>query len=245
VGDTMEFHSTRSQSASFAANSSATDDPQPGLELVYQRLVGHLPFSSSGRWGLEAGFGYTEIDVRDSHSATGSTTETTDAYQLNGSTPPGAGYHGTFQGPGTLLGDTPTRTTATSLASQTSQQRLSGQLYTIRLGPFAEWNFTPQLSFALSAGLTLAPTSIDYDFSEITQSSGGTSITSGHSSKSDLLYGGYLGGTLRYDFSKHWGVYLGGQFQALTSLEQSSGIHTARLDPGATAYLTAGASWRF
>jgi hypothetical protein len=245
VGDTMQFHSSQSQSSSLPANHGVTGDPQSGLELVYQRVVGNLPFMSSGRWGLEAGFGYTDIDLHDNRSGTGLTTVTTDAFQLNGVLPPGAGYNGTFQGPGTLLGDTPTRTTASYTTAQTSQQRLSGQLYTIRIGPFAEWNFTSKLSLAASVGLTLAPACVDYDFSETTSSSGGTSVTSGHSSKTDLLYGPYVGGTLRYDFTKHWGVYVGVQFQSLTDLQQSIGTHTARLDPGATVYGTIGAMWSF
>jgi hypothetical protein len=242
VGDTMQFQSTQFQGPSLPANSDVTGDPQPGFELVYQRVLGHLPFVSSGRWGLEAGFGYTDIDLQDNRNETGLATVTTDAYQLNGVLPPGAGYNGTFQGPGTLLGDTPTRTTSSYLTSQTSHQKLSGQLYTIRLGPFAEWKFTSSLSVAASVGLTLAPASIDYDFSETSVSSG---TTSGHSSKTGLLYGPFVGGTVRYDFTKHWGVYAGVQFQSLTSLEQSVGTQTARLDPGATVFGSLGLNWSF
>lgn len=246
VGDTLQFHASQSQSSSLPASRDVTDDPQYGLELVYQRVLGPLPFALPGRWGLEAGFGYTDIDLRDNSSGNGLTTVMiTDAFQLNGVLPPSAGYHGTFQGPGALLGDTPTRTTASVLANQTSEQRLSGQLFTIRLGPFAEWNLTAKLSLAASVGVTLAPALIDYDFSENIPSSGGTSATSGHSSKTDLLYGPYVGGTLRYDFTRHWGVYVGVQFQSLNDLQQSIGAHTARLDPGATVFGTIGASWKF
>ncbi|MDR3457691.1 MAG: hypothetical protein P4N60_09610 [Verrucomicrobiae bacterium] len=245
VGDTMQFHSVQAQSPSLASHNNTTDDPQAGLEFVYQRVLGRFSTKAAGCWGLEAGFGYTDIDLHDDRTATGFTTVTTDAYQLNGSLPPGASYHGTFQGPGTLLGDTPTRTTATALTSQTSQQRLSGQLYTIRLGPFAEWNITSQLSLAASAGLTLAPASIDYDYTELNPGVGGSALTSGHSSKVGLLYGGFVGATLRFDFTRHFGAYLGGQFQGLSTLEQTSGTHVARLDPGATVYGTAGLVWKF
>ena len=243
VGDTMQFHSAQSQVPSLPANHSVTDDPQAGVELVYQRVLGHLP-SQMGVWGLEAGFGYTDIDLRDDRNVSGMTTVTTDAFQLNGTLPPGAGYQGTFQGPGALLGDTPTRTTDAFVTSQTSRQRLSGQLYTIRLGPFAEWNLTSKLSLAASAGLTLAPASIDYDFSESNPSAGGL-VTSGHSSKMGLLYGAFVGGTLRYGFTKHWSAYLGGQFQTLSTLEQSSGNHTAKLDPGATVNGSIGVAYSF
>jgi hypothetical protein len=244
--DAMHFHAIQSSSPSASAINHVTDDPQYGAELTYQRVIGPLALLPSGRWGLEAAFGYTDLDLRANRSATGSATVTTDTFQLNGVLPPGTGYNGTFQGPGALLGDTPTRTTASDIATLTSDQKLSGQLFSIRLGPFAEWNFTPQLSLAASVGLTLAPASVNYDFSETTTvAGGGTSVASGHSSKTELLYGPYVSGVLRYDFNKRWGVYVGAQFQSLTDLEQSIGDRTARLDQGATVYGIVGATWRF
>jgi len=240
VGNTvaMQFHAIQSSSPS-----SATDNPQYGAELVYQRVIGHLPFLSAGCWGLETGFGFTDIDLRDNRN--GTVPFTTDTYSLNGVLPPSAGYNGTFSGPGTLLGDTPTRTTGS--ATLTSNQKLSGQLFGIRLGPFAELNLTPQLSLDASVGLTLAPAFVDYDFSETVAlpAGGGTFAASGHSSKAKLLYGPYVGGMLRYNFSKNWGVYVGAQFQNLTDMEQSVNGHTARLNPGATVYGTVGASYSF
>jgi len=119
-------------------------------------------------------------------------------------------------------------------------------VFGIGLGPFAEWDLTSKLSLAASVGLTLAPATIDYDFSEtISLACGGTDVASGHSSKTKLLYGPFVGAQLRYDFTKHFGVYVGAQFQNLTTLEQSVGTHTARFDPGTTMYGTAGVSWKF
>jgi hypothetical protein len=235
---TMEFHAIQSGSPF-----SATGNPQYGAELVYQRVIGSLPVLS-GCWGLETGFGFTELDLRNNGSGTVSVT--TDAYSLNGVTPPSAGYNGTFSGPGTLLGDTPTRTTGSGTV--TSHQELSGQLFGIRLGPFVEWNFTPQLALDASVGLTLAPTMVNYNFSEtvrVTSGDGGTFVMSGDSTKVKLLYGPYVGGMLRYNFNKNWGVYVGAQFQNLTDLDQSVGGSTARLDSSVTFYGTVGASWSF
>src|SRR5437868_6977375 len=105
VGDTLQFHAVQSDPASGGSNNKVSDDPQVGIELIYQRVIGS--FSSSGNWGLEAGFGYTDLDVR-GNAGTGSVT--TDTFPLNGVLPPGAGYNGTFSGPGPVIGDTPTRT---------------------------------------------------------------------------------------------------------------------------------------
>jgi len=232
----MQFHAIQSSSPS-----SATGNPQYGGELIYQRVIGSLP-ALSGCWGLESGFSFTELDLSDNRSGTVSVT--TDTYQLNGVLPLSAPYNGTFSGPGPLLGDTPARTTAS--AALTSNQKLSGQLFGIRLGPFAELNFTPKLSLAASVGLTLAPTTVDYDFSETAALPGGEMVTeNGSSSKTKLLYGPYVGGMLRYNFNKNWGVYVGARFQNLTSLDQSVGGRTARLDPSVTFYGSAGATWSF
>ncbi|MEI9960886.1 MAG: hypothetical protein WDM76_07050 [Limisphaerales bacterium] len=151
VGNTMQFNAIQSSSPS-----SATDNPQYGGELVYQRAIGSLPILS-GDWGLEFGFGFTDLDMRSDRARNASVI--TDTYQLNGVLPPGPGYNGTFSGPGAFLGDTPARTITS--ANVTGYQKLSGQLFSIRVGPFAEWNFTSKLSLAASVGLTLAPTTVD------------------------------------------------------------------------------------
>lgn len=237
VGDTMQFHAIQS-----SGSASATDDPQYGGELVYQRVIGNLPILPSGRWGLEFGFGLTDLDLHSNRS--GNVPVITDTYALNGVFPPSAGYNGTFDGPGALLGDTPTR--ALGSAALTSNQKLSGQIFSLRLGPFAEWNLTSELSLAASVGLTLAPAIIDYDFSETGVISGGGSYAAhGHTSTTELLYGPYVGAVLRYDFNKSWGVYVGAQFQSLNDMAQSVGTHTARLDQSATVYGTVGLSWSF
>ena len=236
VGGAMQFHVIQT-----SGSSSTDDNPQYGGELVYQRVVGNLPFNLPGCWGLEAGFGLTEINLQDNRR--GPVGVIIDTYALNGVLPPSAGYNGTFAGPGALLGDTPTRTLGT--AARISNQKLSGQLFSLRLGPFVEWNFTPELSLAASAGLTLAPATIDYDFSESGSLSGGTTaVDSGHASKFRLLYGPFAGAMFRYDFNRHWGVYVGAQFQSLNDMNLSSGTHTARLDQSATVYGTAGISWK-
>ena len=184
--------------------------------------------------------------MRDNRTGTRPATVTTDTFQLNGVVPPSAGYNGSFAGPGPLLGDTPTRTIVADVTTLTTRQKLSGQLYSLRLGPFAEWKLTSRLSLAASVGLTLAPSSVEYNFSETTTLPGGATFGAvGRSSKTQLLYGAYVSGTLNYDFGKHWGVYVGAQFQSLTDLEQSIGSRTARLNQGVTVYGTVGLGWRF
>lgn len=237
VGDSMQFHSVQA-----GGSSSSDDDPHYGFEIVYQRILGDLSTESSGLWGFQAGFSYTDLDLRGRNP--GSTPVTTDNYPLNGVLPPLAGYNGTFAGPGALLGDTPVRTLGS--ASLFSDQKLSGDLFAFRLGPFVEWNLTPKLSLSASAGLTVAPTKLDYDFSETaTLASGAGFSNSGHSSSTEVLFGGYVDARLRYDFNENWGAYLGAQFQSLESMRQSVGDRSARFDPGSTFALSTGITWRF
>jgi hypothetical protein len=238
VGDTIAFHSIQS------AEKKSTDEAQYGLELVYERLLGR--FFSRGIWGFEAGFSYTDLDLNADRSGAGGASLITDSFALNGVLPPNAPYHGTFNGPGPLLGDTPARTLGTDTLTFASQHRLSGHLFGFRFGPLVEWNFSRAFSVALSGGIALAPAMIDYDFSEaITLQGGQTFSTRGHSTKTDLLYGHYLNALLRYSFNDHWSVYGGGQFQALNDLEQTTGTRTARLDAGSTLHGVLGLSWRF
>jgi hypothetical protein len=233
---TMQFNAIQS-----GGSSSSTDNPQYGGEFVYQRVIGPLP-SLSGDWGFEFGFGFTDLNLRSNLG--GTVPVITDSYQLNGVIPPGPGYQGTFNGPGPLLGDTPTRS-ATS-ATVTGHQKLSGQLFSFRLGPFAEWNLTTNLSLAASVGITLAPAIVDYDFSETYAiAGGGVYAANDHSSETRLLYGPYAGAMLRYDFNKCWGVYFGARFQNLNDLNISNGGSSARLDQSATLYATAGVTWKF
>ena len=242
AGDTMQFHASDPNPAFAGYNKKITDDPQYGLELMYQRRIGSM--GSSANWGFEAALGYTDLDLANTSNGPGRNRLTTDTYQLNGVLPPGPGYAGTFVGPGALLGDTPTRVITTD--TMISRDKLSGQLFNIRLGPYAEWNLTEKLSLEGSLGLALMPASIDYDFTETTTlAGGGTTVTSGHSSRAELLYGLYASATLRYAFTERWGVYLGGKYQSLNSLEQSFAGRTARLDQSSTIYAILGVSYRF
>lgn len=237
VGDGMEFHSVQA-----GGPSSSDDDPQLGFEMVYQRILGDITTDSSGIWGLQAGFSYTDLDLQG--RSRGSASVITDTYPLNGVLPPLAGYNGTFAGPGALLGDTPVRTLGS--AAFFRDQQLNGDLFALRLGPFVEWSLTPKLSLSASAGLTVAPTKLDYDFSETATLVSGVGFSnSGHSSDTEVLYGAYLDARLRYEYSENWSVYVGAQFQSLESMRLSVGSRSAEFDPGSTFALSAGITWRF
>jgi len=243
VGDTIEYHKIDS-SILPSSISKSSDDPSYGLELVYQRLAG--TFGSGGGWGFEGAFSYHDLDIRDQRSRTGSGTLLSDSFSLNGVAPPNARYRGTVNGPGPLLSDTPTRSITGETVSFASDHHLHGQMFGFRFGPFIEWNFNRRLSVALSGGLALAPALLDYDFEEtVTTESGRLEFARGSEHKSDLLYGNYVGGTVRFQLTEQWGLYAGAQYQTVNDWEQTVANRTARLDGGSTFYGVAGVSWRF
>lgn len=244
VGDTMQYHSTQTTSPS--AISGATDDPQMGLELTYQRVLGKLGSSGKARWGIEAAFSYTDIGISADRSQAITTTQLTDTYALNGVLPPAAPYAGSFAGPGPLLSDSPTRVSGSATAMLTSRDELSGSLFGIRLGPFTELDLGKRWALNVSGGFVLAPTTLDYNFTDTTTPSGGSPVTTrGSTSETDVLYGVYASCLLNYALNDRWSLYGGGQFQYLTNFETTTAGHTARLDAGATFFGVFGVQFKF
>lgn len=242
-GDTLVFHSDQLATVPLEAEQDS-DDIRPGIEVIYQRVFGK--FFLGGHWGFEGSIGYTDLDIEDNSSANGVLTHITDTYDLNGVVPPTAPYNGTFDGPGPILSTIPTRTTPTEAAFTTSHQQLSGYVIGVRLGPFFEWNLGKRFAVAFSGGLVLAPTKIDYEFSETTSVSGGPPTTiRGESDATDLLYGHYVAGTLHCNLTRSWGLFASAQFQTLNELEQKVAGRTATLEQDSTFYGVAGVSYRF
>jgi len=244
LNDLTQFHPTQSGPLAFPGNNNVTSDPQFGFEVTYQRVLGHLPFGKSTHWGLESSIGCTELDLRDNRNAHGPDTFTMDTFPLDDGLPPGDGYKGVSSGPGASPSDTLSRSFVSDATTLWSEQRLSGQLYMLRMGAFVEWNFTPKLSVAGSAGVMLAPAIVDYDFAEYYSTDDMPALT-GHSDKAGLLYGLFVSGRIGYDFTRNWGIYVGAEYQSLSDMNQSVGTDTAWHDPGAMIYGTAGLAHSF
>ena len=243
VGDAIEYHKIESDILPTSISKSS-DEAYYGMELGYQRLAG--TFMSGGGCGFEGAFSYHDIEISAERSGVGPGTLITDTFPLNGVTPPRPRYRGTFNGPGALLGGTPSRMISDETATFDTDNQLQGQFFGFRFGPFIEWNFNRRFSVALSGGLALAPALLDYDFDETIALEGGrTRRERGSSSKTDLLYGNYVGGVVRFQITDEWGVYAGAQYQTLNKWEHSVGNRTADLDPGSTFYGVAGVTWRF
>lgn len=243
VGNMVQFHRIDSPILP-SSISKSSDDAYYGLELVYQRLAG--TFMSGGGWGFEAAFSYQDIDIQDKRSAFGPGRVIMDSFVLNGILPPNAPYRGKFNGPGPVISDIPIRDIGIDNVSLASDHHLQGQMFGFRFGPFIEWNFSRRFSVALSGGLSLAPALIDYEFEESISTTGFAQVErNGSTSKTDLLYGNYVGGVVRFQITEQWGVYAGAQYETLNEWEARVNNRTATLDPGSTFYGVAGVTFRF
>jgi hypothetical protein len=202
------------------------NDPQHGLELSYSR---QLYRDNKYRFGVEAAFGWTTIDIADSHAVHTTVNRLVDSYAVPGGVyvVPAAPYNGTTNGPGPLLtaalgpaATDPSHRTITTIpqdALVTGKRTLNSSIYTLRLGPYVEVPVYKKLSFTLGGGLTLMLGDTDFSYRETVTiiDSGVTSpLRSGSVSQTDFLVGGYVEGTLSYALTREMSVFTGVQYQA-------------------------------
>jgi hypothetical protein len=241
-GDTIAMHAGSSPADGV---SKQDGDPQPGFELSYERRLGWWGRAS---WGFEAAFGFTDVEVRDNRALSGNATLLTDAYSLGGVVPPPAPYSGSFNGPGALIGDLPTRTLLVTAggAQISGQRKLDAELYTLRLGPCLEIPMTSRFTARVGAGVAFGFVDSEFSFAETVTLAGGPSVSrSGASQKNDSLLGAYAGAQFSYRVFRSASVFTGAQFQYLEDFKQQAGGKEAKLDLGASVFLSGGLNFQF
>ena len=241
--DTIQMHS--SSAAGNGVSDNVYDDPQHGVELSLQRFLGKL---GKGRWGLEAALNYANLSFRDQQPLDATATRLTDAYALNGVVPPQAPYNGTFLGPGPLISDTPVRslTSVPGGARVTGSRELKADLYGLRFGPCWEIPLAEKVAVSLSGGLALGWVDSKFSYQETVTIGGfSTPPSAGKGSDSDLLVGGYFGATFSYALTKSWGLFIGAEYQYLSSFSQTVDGREATLDFSRSIFAKAGLSFSF
>ena len=213
-GGTLLMHDTS------VSGGSINDDPNLGFEVSYVRDLGH---ESWGRWGVKVAFGYTEMDLRTSVQLI------TDAYQLGGVTPPLAPYAGSFSGPGSVIGSSPTRSIAPG-----GNWSLDATLYDFRLGPTVDLNITKRLSVELGGGLAVGVVDSTFAVNETTT----TSSTA-------CQVGAYAEAGLAYRVAKAASLFAGAQFQYLGDFNQSVGGRSVQLDLSQSIFCLVGLELHF
>jgi hypothetical protein len=238
-GDTLLMHAT---SVTSGAGDSRNDDPNLGFEVNYVRDLGH---ESWGRWGIKAAFGYTDINLGVGDPLRANAQLITDTYQLYGVTPPLAPYAGSFSGPGTVIGSSPTRSIVPGAATITGNRSLDASLYDFRLGPAVSLDITRRLSVELGGGLAFGVVDGTFAFNETTTTASGAISSSGSASRTGCLVGAYAEAGLAYRVCRAVSLFGGAQFQYLGDFNQSVAGHSAQLDLGQSVFCVLGLRLHF
>ncbi len=246
-----------SSSPANAVSNNRENDPQHGLEFSYSR---QLYRHKNMRFGLEAALGYALVDASDSHTLHATVNRITDSFAIPGgvNVVPEAPYHGTFEGPGALLSSSPDRTTTiiSRDAVVSGERKIDSDVFTLRLGPYAEIPVYKGLSFILSGGLSLVLADTKFSYSEtvlLTDTGEVSGPRSGSGSQTDFLVGGYVAGNLSYAVTRDISLFGGVQFQTAGRSVTDTGIRNKQsvtqkesiLDLGQAVLLVFGVSYSF
>jgi len=239
-GSTLTMHSV---SSTVIGTLSRNDDPNPGFDLAFGR---HLGTVLGGKWGLQGAFDFTTISIHDSQPGIGTATSISDAYSLGAVIPPQAPYAGSFNGPGSLLGDTPIRTMSSTTVLITGQRTLDAQVLAFRAGPYYEFPFGKRWSGRLGGGLVLAVADTQYTFNETVAFGNGMVFkNSGSGSGTELRAGGYLEGKLLFAFTPDTSLFAGAQYENLGTFSRTAGSEQAQLDMSSSVYVLFGVQFSF
>lgn len=240
--DTIMMHSYSSPAGAVSDNRGG--DPQHGFEFTYNRRLGTV---GKCPWGVEVAFNYTDVTIRDGANLSAPVTVISDAFALNGVTPPLPPGPGTFAGPGTLIGDSPTRTTGAIAngAAIAGNRALDTSVYGWRLGPYLDVP-VGDCTLSFSAGLAVAYVDSSFAFSErVTIPAAGTVSRVGSASADDVLWGGYLSGTFSVPVSSQVRLAAGVQFQDVGTFSQMASGKKAELDLGQSIFVMVGVGYSF
>lgn len=218
-------------------------DPQYGFDLPYGRRLGKV---LGGKWGFQAAFDFTEVCINDDGPFIGSANVISDTFVFPANNVPDAPYAGSFEGPGALLGDSPSRSTGLESVQVTGQRTLEAQIYALRTGVFYEHSFWKRLSVQFSGGLAFAVVDGRYSFNENVAFGSGTVIQrKARSSGTDFLVGGYVDGKLLYALTPRTQLYTGVQYENLGNYSRTTAGERAQLKLDAAVNILFGVQFRF
>ncbi len=241
-GNTLTMHRT-SAAVNGVDTLEQNDDPHAGFDLAFGHRLGAV---LGGTWGLQAAFDFADISINDNHPRTGTGTLISDAFSLGGVIPPQAPYSGSFNGPGPLLGDTPTEAMTPYTVPITGQRTLDAQIYVLRAGPYCDFLFGKRWSGRLGGGLSIAVADTKYSFNEtITIGSGRVVNNAGSSSGEEFQAGGYLEGKLLFALTHRTSLFAGAQYEYLGSFSRTAGNERAQLEMGSSVYVLFGVQFEF
>jgi YD repeat-containing protein len=238
-GDTILMN--RSTPVGRSSSPSMENNPYPGAEIAYSRLLGGV--KEDGYYGFEVAANYMSVPLN--QTVSGKVSRLTDAYPFTpGTTPPAAPYQGSFNGPGFVIGDSPVSSTTTILpgAGLRDKQQYDGNLWGLRLGPYLDIPLSERWDISFSGGLAVGLLNSSASWK---QTVAGVTVASGSGSDWDVLWGFYIGANVSYLISERWSAVGGAQFQYLGTYEHSFGGRKVEVDFGQTIFVTLGLAYSF
>jgi len=223
----------------------------PGVELFayYHRgVAGFLDKAhQKATWGFRFGLQYSRIDIANgSRLATGLST-TNDRFSLGGSIVPLAPYTGGFSGPGTLLGDNPSRSIALGGVGLVSGSRnLELDLTLFSFGSYLELPVSEEFHLVCESGLSLGAAAGSYRFTSETFIDGlGTQTSRGGNSNMKILPGAYFGVGANYDINNQWAIFSALRFQYMDALSIRAGDSESKISFDSAVVVSFGCSYSF
>jgi hypothetical protein len=248
---TVSFDRTTAAANGNSSSGNADSGVTTGFELAYDRQLGVKEDWANMRYGIEAAFNYTPISINSSSTFSATASQQTDVYGYTpGTTPPSAPYQGSFGGPGFVINVPRTSTSTATIPNATvfSQDSFDANLWGFRLGPYLEFPFGKKEQFTLSLSAGLAAGLLDANDSwkqTVTMPGNGSITTHGGGSNFDVLWGGYAGLNADYQFTEHWGVSGGVQFEDLGTYNHSFDGRQVSLDLSKSVFFLVGVSCNF
>ena len=248
-GNTVVMSSTSAPGNGVSKDRS--NDPQHGAELTYNRQLGKI---GHAKWGVEGGFNFTDVTIRDNGTLFGAALRTSDAYTIPDSVPPiilpPAPYRGPFNGMGTapVLGATPFRTvTRIPSGSRVDGNRdFDADIYGLRVGPYVELPLNDRLAVAVSGGFALLYVDSDFRYNETVTAPGSPAQTRrGRGSHSDFLPGGYFGANILFALDERINLSGGAQFQSSGTYTHKENGKEAQLDLSQAVFFSVGLGYSF
>ncbi|MGC4017060.1 MAG: hypothetical protein QM755_21485 [Luteolibacter sp.] len=235
-----------------AANGHADEENQmaPAIEMFAYLDMGKVGDLSAGpvNWGFRGGVHYAHLSVSNSDAITSDVIRLTDSFSLGGGVVPGAPYQGSFNGPGPLLSDDPTRTTTviSNGALVQGRRELDVDMLTLSVGPYLEIPVAPRFSILAEAGVNVALVRGDYQFDSLTTLTGlGSQSTRGDDSRTVILPGLYAGVSATWKQSDSFSWIGSARYQYLDAFEITTGGSRATLDFDGAAVISIGGLWNY
>ena len=245
---TIAFHSV---SSSGGSTGDRVDDPQPGFSLTFARQMFQ---DEKNRWraGLEAGFGYTDFDIKDDHPVNAKGSMLTDTYSLEGSfVPVGSSYGQDIQGNpnGITIGDVPTRSISAAKLPVSGTREFGADVFAFKLGPYFEVPLNHTFSLGLEGGVAMVYVYSKFQFNEQVANpiTGTITTVKGNGNNQDLLFGGYVGSYISAALNDQWTLFAGAQLQDVgnyTHRNHGTG-EAAVLDLSQSIFFSAGLGYSF